>query len=47
MKIRAVGATLFRVDGQTDELADRQKGRHKQTKLIVAFGNLRTRLKTL
>jgi hypothetical protein len=47
MKIRPVGVKLFRADGQTDELADRQKGRHKQTKLIVAFRNLRTRLKRL
>jgi len=37
MKIRPVGAKLFRADGQTDELEDRQKGKHKQTKLIVFF----------
>ena len=47
MKIRPVGAKLFRADGQTDELAGGQKGRHKQTKLVVAFRNLRTRLKRL
>jgi hypothetical protein len=47
MKIRPVGAKLFRADRQTDELADRQQGRHKQMKLIVAFRDLRTRLKRL
>ena len=45
MKIRPVGAELFRAGGQTEELADRQESRHKQTKLIVAFRNLQTRLK--
>jgi hypothetical protein len=43
MKILLVGAELFGADGRTDDQADRQTD---MTKLIVAFRNFATRLKT-
>jgi len=43
MKILPVGAEFFYVEGWTDGRTDRQAD---ITKLIIAFRNLRTRIKT-
>jgi len=44
MKIRTLGAELFRADGRMDRRTER---RTDMTKLIAAFAILRTRPKTL